>query len=156
MPRRSHALALLAGLLAFAPVSLVAQDTTRTRPDSSAMAGHMDDHMMGPWKEMNAFHRVLVATWHPAQKNDLIPLRVRAKELKTLADAWAASKPPEMPVACASEEVRAAVTKIARDSRGLVALLAAEADDEWLVASFKGLHESFEVAEQRCGGHGQE
>jgi hypothetical protein len=53
--------------------------------------------MMGPWKEMNAFHRVLGATWHPASKNDLVPLRVRAKELKAAADAWAASKAPESP-----------------------------------------------------------
>ena len=148
---RFLAAAVLSALVAAAPSALHAQDTTRTRPDSSAM-GHMGDHMMGPWKEMNAFHRVMGALWHPAsQKNDLIPLRVRAKELKAAADAWAASKPPEMPASCGSEAVRNTVAKIARDSRGLVALLAAEADDNWLMASFKALHDSFETAEKECG-----
>jgi hypothetical protein len=54
-----------------APSALLAQDTTRPRPDSAKMGmmGMMADHMMGPWKEMNAFHRVMAATWHPASRS---------------------------------------------------------------------------------------
>ncbi len=110
------------------------------------------DHMMSPWKEMNAFHRVLGATWHPASKNDLVPLRVRANELKAAADAWAASKAPESPAACSGEEVRAAVAKLARDTRGIALMITAGADDSWLAASLKGVHDSFEKVESRCSG----
>ena len=133
------------------PVLLSAQDSTRVRPDSSASADM--HHMMSPWKEMNDFHKVLGATWHPAEKGNLVPLRVRAKELKAAAIAWANSKAPAMPESCGSESVRASIDKVARDSRGIVAMLEAEADDNWLRATLKGVHDAFETAEARCSGH---
>ena len=45
---------------------------------------------------MNAFHRVLGATWHPAEKNDLAPLKARAKELKAAAKAHGRSLQAEI------------------------------------------------------------
>ena len=118
-------------------------------------ASSMDDHMMGPWKEMNAFHRVMGATWHPAsQKNDLKPLRARAKELFTAAETWAGSKPPAMPASCGSEPVRGAVAKVVTETKSLLALLDSGADDTRLKAALKTVHDSFEVAEKGCAGHG--
>ena len=141
-----------------APLALPAQDTTKARPDSAKMGmkGMMESHMMGSWKEMNVFHQVLAATWHPAsQKSDLAPLKARAKELLTTADAWAASKAPVMPASCSSDTVRAAVTKVASEAKALVALLDGGADDAQLVAALKRVHETFEVAEKGCAGHGE-
>jgi len=147
MSRLLLATAVFACLIGAAPVSLEAQG-----PDSSATNGKMDDHMMGPWKEMNDFHRVLGATWHPAsQKGDMIPLRARAKELRLAADAWAASKAPEMVPSCTSEGVRRMVNKVAHESKAIVAMLDAQVDDTWLMAQFKRLHSSFEAAEGQCG-----
>jgi hypothetical protein len=153
MLRQLFNVAVLASAVTVLPTAAHAQDSTKTRPDSSAtaMAGEMDHMMMGPWKEMNTFHRVLGATWHPASKNDLVPLRVRAKELKAAADAWAASKAPESPAACGGADVRTAVAKVARDTRGIVAMITAGADDNWLAASLKGVHDSFELVEAKCG-----
>ena len=154
MPRRSIARSVLILTVTLSPIALPGQDTTKPKPDS-AKTGMMDDHMMGPWKEMNAFHRVMGATWHPAsQKNDLAPLRARAKDLLTAADAWAASKAPAMPASCASEPVRAAATKVAAESKALLAMIESGADDVRLKAALKGVHDAFEVAEQGCGGHG--
>lgn len=148
----SHVLFILT--LIAAPSALPGQDASKPKPDSTRPA-MMDDHMMSPWKEMNAFHHVMGATWHPAsQKNDLAPLRARAKDLVSAADAWAASKAPAMPVSCASEEVRAAVTKVARESNALATLLDSGADDAGLKAALKGVHDTFEVAEKACSGHG--
>ena len=146
--------ALVAFLLAVAvPTTLAAQDSTKPKPDS-ARAGMMD-HMMGPWKEMNAFHRVMGATWHPAsQKSDLAPLKARAKELLTSAETWASSKPPAMPASCASEPVRNAATKVVTETKALVALVDAGSDDAKLKAALKSVHDAFEVAEKSCGGHG--
>lgn len=141
-------------LAATVPTTLAAQDSTKPKPDS-ARSGGMNDHMMGPWKEMNAFHRVMGATWHPASsKNDLAPLKARARELVTTADAWLASKAPATPASCGSAAVKAAVTKVASESRTLVALLDAGADDAKLKAALKKVHDEFEVAEHACGGHG--
>jgi hypothetical protein len=140
-------------LLFVAPLTLQAQGAAASKPDTAKQA--MDDHMMGPWKEMNAFHRVMGATWHPASsKNDLAPLKARAKDLVTSAEAWVASKPPAMPASCGSAEVLAAVSKVARESKALVALLDSGADDTKLKEALKGVHDSFEVAEHACGGHG--
>src|SRR5512139_472255 len=106
---------------------LAAQDTTKPKPDAAKMGmmGMMADHMMGPWKEMNAFHHVMAATWHPAssEKADLAPLKVHARDLVKAADAWAASKAPSMPASCGTEAVRTAVTKVATDTKALVALV---------------------------------
>lgn len=141
-------------LAAFA-ATVPAQDTIKTKPEASK-ANMMDDHMMGPWKEMNAFHKVMGATWHPAsQKSDLAPLKAHAKDLLAAADTWAASKPPAMPASCGSKEVLAAVTKIAAESKGLAAMIDSGADDASLKAALKGVHDTFEVAEKACAGHGE-
>ena len=149
MTNRILSTALLAFILTATPV--LAQESSRPRPDS---ASSMEDHMMGPWKEMNAFHRLLGETWHPASKDNLVPLRARATDLKAAAAAWAASKAPESPATCGTDEVRTAITKVVKDTKGIVAMIAAGADDTWLAASLKGVHDSFELAEKACGGHG--
>jgi hypothetical protein len=82
----------------------------------------------------------------------MIPLRARAKELKSAADAWAASKAPEMVPSCASEGVRRMVDKVAHESKAIVAMLDAQVDDTWLMAQFKRLHSSFEAAEGHAVG----
>ena len=136
------------------PATLAAQDTTKPKPDS-ARAGMMGDHMMGPWREMNTFHMVMAAAWHPAsQKGDMAPLKARAKELVTTAEAWAASKPPAMPASCASEAVRGATTKVVTEAKALVALIDTGSDDAKLKAALKNVHDAFEVAEKGCAGHG--
>jgi hypothetical protein len=136
-------------LLLVAPATLQAQGAAAAKPDSARPS--MDDHMMGPWKEMNAFHRVMGATWHPASsKNDLAPLKARAKDLATSAETWAASKPPTTPASCGSAEVLAAVTKVAREAKALVTLVDAGADDAKLKAALKGVHDTFELAGHSC------
>jgi hypothetical protein len=139
-------------LLVIAPLALSAQGTTPSKPDTAKAAM---DHMAGPWKEMNAFHRVMGATWHPASaKNDLAPLKARAKDLATAAEAWSVSTPPSSPASCGSAEVRAAAAKVAKDAKALLALVDSGADDTKLKEALKGVHDAFEVAEHGCGGHG--
>ena len=152
MTARPFLIALLIGVAI--PATLTAQDTTKPKPDS-ARARMMDHHVTGPWKEMNAFHHVLGATWHPADhEGNLAPLKSRAKELLKTADAWAASKPPSTPASCASDPVRSAATKVVTETKALVALLDSGADDTKLKAALKSVHGAFEVAEKNCGGHG--
>ena len=146
---------LLASLILVAPLSLAAQDPAKPTPEAEKK-GMMDDHMMGPWKEMNAFHRVMGATWHPASsKGDLAPLKAKAKELLTAADAWAASRPPSMPASCGDSTVVAAAKKVASETKALVGLVEANVDDTRLKSALKGVHDAFEVAEKSCGGHGE-
>ena len=145
---------LLASLVLVAPLPLAAQDPAKPTPEAEKT--EMMDHMMGPWKEMNAFHRVMGATWHPASsKGDLAPLKAKAKELLTAADAWAASRPPAMPASCGDSTVVAAAKKVAGETKALLALVESNADDTRLKSALKSVHDTFEVAEKACGGHGQ-
>lgn len=155
MIRLAHVRAAALALAFSLPAIAAAQDTSKPRSEPAMKAGSMDDHMMSPWKEMNGFHQVMAATWHPAsQKGDLAPLRARGKELLTSAEAWAASKAPSMPASCGSATVKAAVEKVVTESRALVALLDAGTDDTKLKAALKAVHDTFEVAEKGCSGHG--
>jgi hypothetical protein len=136
----------LALLFVVIPAMLPAQDAA-----SSSMA----DHHMGPWKEMNAFHKVMAATWHPAsQKNDLAPLRSQGADLLKTAEAWSASTAPATPVGCASEAVKNAIARVVTQAKGIGTLLSAKADDTKLKEALKELHDTFEVAEHGCAGHG--
>ena len=47
------------------------------------------------WKEMHDFHGVMSKTFHPAEENDLGPLKENSAELLTLAKAWQQSKVPQ-------------------------------------------------------------
>ena len=144
----------LAALILVTPLSLAAQDPAKPKPESEKK-GMMDDHMMGPWKEMNAFHRVMGETWHPAsQKGDLAPLKAKTKDLLSAAEAWSLSTPPDMPASCRDSAVTAAAKKVAAETKSLVGLVDSKADDATLKAALKNVHDAFEVAEKGCAGHG--
>jgi hypothetical protein len=148
-------LVALCATVLLVPQILLSQ-ATPPKPDSARMGG-MSDHVMGTWKEMNAFHMLMSATWHPAsQKNDLAPLREKAADLAKTAEAWAASKAPIMPHGCQSEAVTKAVARVAADSKALAAMVHAGTEDAKLKESLGSLHDTFEIAEKGCGGHGDD
>ncbi len=129
---RSSPLALIATLCVATPV-VAQQGTTHA----------------APWKELDAFHVVLGATWHPAKgRQDLAPIRAKAGALADAARRWSASRGP---AACSDSATTAAVARIATDARALAALVATPAPDADVVASLAALHERFEPLEQRCG-----
>ncbi len=119
----------------------------------SAKVTMVAPHAAGGWMEMDAFHNVLAATWHPASKSDdLQPLRARAGALADAARAWAAAA---MPKACDTPETRTTIAALATDARALADLAAKPATtDAQLKASLKALHDRFEPVEQGCAPGG--
>lgn len=116
-------------------------------PDSSAPAAAHAMHSSG-WAELDDFHMVMMATWHPAkQKNDLAPIRARAAEMAAAADRWAESAAPGK---CASPETEKAVAKVAAGSRALAGLVERNATDEEVKAALAALHDEFEGVEHGC------
>lgn len=109
------------------------------------------DHMAGPWKEMNAFHAQLAATFHPAkdQKN-LKPLREKADALAAAARAWTASTPP---AACSDAATKSAVAAISTDALAIGNQVLANATDAELTTAITALHDKFEVVEKKCAPH---
>ena len=47
------------------------------------------------WKEMHDFHAVMSKTFHPAEENNLQPLKESAGELTVMAKTWRSSIVPE-------------------------------------------------------------
>ena len=46
------------------------------------------------WSEMKEFHTIMAATFHPAEENDLKPLRAQVAELYRASKVWFASEVP--------------------------------------------------------------
>jgi hypothetical protein len=110
----------------------------------------MMEQMGRSWKEMNAFHQLLAATYHPASKDTLQPLRDRAAELAVAAKAWSGSTAP---ASCNSDEIKQKVATLATDAQGIAAQVQAKATDADLKTSIAALHALFESVEMTCGGH---
>lgn len=143
MPRFISA-ALVA--LAFVPTLAFGQG-------AQGKAGHeMEaDHAKSAWKEMDAFHALLGATFHPASsKKDVAPLRAKANELAAAARAWSASQPP---ATCATTEVKSRVATISTDALSLANLVLAGAASDSLLTGIDDLHTKFEKVEKACSGH---
>lgn len=106
------------------------------------------DHAMSPWKELDAFHMLVMATWHPAAKSsDMAPTRAKAGELVASAKVLAASTAPK---GCDAPKVKEAVKGLPAEAQGIADLVAKNADDATLKAALKTLHDKFEVAEEGC------
>ena len=101
------------------------------------------------WKEMDAFHALLAATYHPAaDKKDLKPLRAKSDSLAAAARAWAASTAPS----CATEAVKSAVATISTDVLAIGNQVLANASDADLTKAIGAVHAKFESVEKACGG----
>lgn len=135
---------LLAAMAAAAPLAAQVPDSAATK---KPMKMEMEDHAMSGWKELDAFHMVMMATWHPASmKKDLAPARARAGELATKAEAWAQSG---FPTPCDTPALREAVNRATAGSKALAALVK-EGTDAQVTEALKGVHDSFEVVEKGC------
>lgn len=121
--------------------------------DHSKMAG-MDhskmeqEHGKSPWKELDAYHEFMMATWHPANgKNDLAPTRAKIVDMAASAKVLAASKAP---AGCDTPKLKEAAATLSKETQGVADLVAKKADDAALKTAMKNLHDKFEVLEMGC------
>jgi hypothetical protein len=130
-------LAISVFAVALSAASLAAQTGTAKPPEKM---DHDKMEMMEPatgWKELDAFHELMAASWHPASgKNDLAP--ARAKE---------ASGAPK---GCDSPKLKEAVTKVAAGSHEFASLVETKAADVELKEKLGTLHKTFETVEMGC------
>ena len=134
-------------VLAWSTVGPIAAQTQ----DSAKAPMKMEDHAMSGWKELDAFHIVMMQTWHPASMmKNLQPTREKAAELAQKGAAWSTGT---FPMGCDDSLTRAAVAKIAGEAKALGDLVAAKAADDALFAGLKALHQQFESVEKGCKPH---
>jgi hypothetical protein len=131
----------------------VAASTAAAQPASAPKSATKPEmkHEASPWKEMNAFHEVLGATFHPVAAGNFAPLREKAPDLNGKAREWAASTAP---AACATEKISTDVAAISSQALVVSNLVLAKASDDDLRKAITELHDKFESVEKACGGHG--
>ena len=156
--------ALLATGTALLAAPLSAQEKPPAKPPAAAMDHAKMDHAKMDhakmdhgaakaegWKELDAYHQLMMATWHPAKdKNDLAPIRAKAAEMVASAKLVAASTSP---TACQQPDLLKAQAALPMETEKVAAMVAAKASDVDLKAGLKGLHDRFDVLEG-CAGAG--
>ena len=134
---------VLCAALAAASTSAAAQASPPKREHAAAM-----DHHMSGWKEMDAFHMLMMRTWHPAKaSNDLAPIRAKADSMAAAAAGWAKAA---VPAACDDQATRTTIARVASDSRALATLVRGRASDARVKSALAALHERFETVEESC------
>lgn len=137
-------------------------DTAKKKPkekmeamDHSKMAGmdqakmmEMEKGAMSPWKELDAYHQLMMATWHPAKdQNDLAPTRAKASAMVAAAKTLAASSAPK---GCDAPKLQTVAAALPAETQKIADLVSAKADDAALKRAMHGLHEKFDVLEMGC------
>lgn len=141
-------LAVTALAVAISAATASAQTTPAKPMDKMDHSKMEQEHGKSPWKELDAYHEFMMATWHPAKgKNDMAPLKAKAGDMAKSAKLWADSKPPK---GCDAPKLKDAVAKVNTGSADLAALVAKGADDATLKTKLGELHETFEIVEGGC------
>lgn len=147
--------AAAAALVLSAPAGAQATQPPVKKDDHAALhAEHMKQMQAGKaakaeaWKELDAYHMLMMATWHPAKdNNDLSATRAKIGEMVAAAKAVAASKAP---AACQKPELSTAQAGLTGETEKVAALVSRKADDAALRSAMKSLHDRFEVLEEGC------
>ncbi len=114
--------------------------------DMAGMQGGMKEEKSG-WKELDAFHTVMGAAWHPVMAGDFKPARAKAQELAAAHTAWLKSKGP---AACENEATRTGLRALAADIRSYNDAVKREASDDAVRVTLKRVHDSFETFAEPC------
>ncbi|MEQ1690702.1 MAG: hypothetical protein ABMA00_05415 [Gemmatimonas sp.] len=140
---------LAAAALFFSAATASAQQppVSMDKMDHSKM-GQEKMHAMSPWKELDAYHMLMMATWHPAKdKGDMAPTRAKIGDMVASAKALAASTAPK---GCDSPKLKATAAALPTQTQGVADLVAKKAEDGALKDALKALHDSFDVLEAGC------
>ena len=107
-----------------------------------------ENHAASGWKALDAYHALMMATWHPAKdKGDMAPLKAQAVAMVTAAKGVAASTPP---AGCGTPALAKAAAALPAQTQAVADLVAKGAADAALKDALKGLHDHFEVLEHGC------
>lgn len=99
------------------------------------------------WPELKAFHTVMSQTFHPSEEGDLQPIKTRSAEMVAKADSLYKSK---IPTEFDNNDVKAAVKKLATDSKKLDKIILAKGKDEEIKKALSDLHDTFHLIVEKC------
>ena len=100
-----------------------------------------------PWKEMEDFHTIMGATFHPAEEGKLNPLKTRSSELVEKAISWKNSTAPE---GYNQAAVKKTLKKLVKDSKEIKKMVQKNASDADLKEEITELHGIFHEITEKC------
>ena len=128
------------------PAGEMKHDMSAMKPgETTAGMGGMSE--MSGWKELDAFHQVLMDAWHPVATGDLAPARAKAAELLTAALAWRSSKGPAK---CDNAAARAGMVSFIDDARSYADAAKRNASDDAIKVTLTRTHDGFEKIGEPC------
>jgi hypothetical protein len=139
-------LVAIAGLVLFVP-ALQAQSATPPKAGMGHDESSMEDHHQGTWKELDAFHEVMGAGWHPAMHDSLAPARATATKLVEAARVLSKATAP---MGCDAPAIKTAIARLVPESEAVAALVARNAEDAAIKGALKTVHDTFHIVEESC------
>jgi len=106
------------------------------------------------WEELSEFHLVMSQTFHPAEDDNLEPIKTKSQELFVKADLLAKSDVPEE---FKSDAIDKAVVQLQKDSKTLTNMVEGKkSTDEEIKKSLFELHDVFHQIVGLCKGEDHE
>ena len=99
------------------------------------------------WSELNEFHKVMSQTFHPSERGNLEPIRLRSREMVEKALALQKGK---IPSSFMTQDVAWAIDNLVSGSAGLHQLIMDKADDKMIIIKLNELHDTFHVIQGVC------
>ncbi|MDX1943341.1 MAG: hypothetical protein SFU99_22435 [Saprospiraceae bacterium] len=99
------------------------------------------------WKEMDEYHSVMSATFHPAEEGDLKPVMTRAGELAQKAQAW---KKSTAPAKFDTPEIKKSLTLLTKESKALGKMVKKGKSEEEVKKAIFALHDRFHEIMELC------
>jgi hypothetical protein len=99
------------------------------------------------WKELQDFHTVMAATFHPTEEGNMAPLKEKSGDLLAKAKTWQASP---VPAGFKKDETTAVLTKLVAQCDLINRSVAAKADDAELKREITTAHEIFHTIVEKC------
>ncbi|MFI5132748.1 MAG: hypothetical protein ACHQEB_00355 [Chitinophagales bacterium] len=100
-----------------------------------------------PWKEMEEFHTVMAATFHPSEEGKLEPVKTRSQEMLDKAINWQKSTPPQ---GYDKNAVKSSLKKLVTGLKELNTLVKNNAADNVLKEKLSSLHDIFHEIMEKC------
>jgi hypothetical protein len=99
------------------------------------------------WKELDEYHAVMAATFHPAEEGNLQPVLTRAGEL---AEKATVLKKSTIPTDYQKEGVKASVDLLAKESADLAKMVKDKKSEAELKKAIFALHDRFHEVMEKC------
>lgn len=99
------------------------------------------------WKGMEDFHTVMSTTFHPAEENNLQPLKEKAGDLLNKAKAWQKSVVPNGFNGSLTKPV---LKRLVQQCKGIKEAVEKEKPDAELKTMIAEAHETFHEIKEKC------